>query len=44
MLQDAHVREDIEKKQATVVTDNTKNMLAEGAGAQLVLVATLPTP
>lgn len=44
MLQDAHVREDLEKKQATVVTDNKKNMLAEGAGAQLVLVATLPTP
>lgn len=44
MLQDAHVREELEKKQATVVTDNKKNMLAEGAGAQLVLVATLPTP
>lgn len=44
MLHDAHVREEKEKKRATMVTDNTKNVLAEGARAQLALFVTLPTP
>lgn len=44
MPEDAHLREEKEKKQVTLVTDNTKNTLAEGAGAQLALDVTSPTP
>lgn len=42
--QDAHVREETKKKWASVVTDNIKNMLADGgATAQSDLDVTLPT-